>query len=49
MSPNFAEIESQLLDLPDSEAVNLCWRLLGGYRECARQKAELEAIICKKQ
>lgn len=49
MSPNFAEIESQLRDLPDSDAADLCWKLLGGYQECARQKAELEAIIlCKK-
>lgn len=47
MAPNFAEIEAQLRDFPDSDATSLCWTLLGGYRECARQKVELEEIICR--
>ena len=49
MSPNFAEIKAQLMGFPDGVATDMCWRLLGGYQECARQKAELEEIICRKQ
>ena len=45
MSPNFAEIESQLRDLPDSDAADLCWKLLGGYRECDMQKKAIEAQL----
>jgi len=48
MAPNFSEIEAQIRAFPESDAQKMCWQLLGGYQECAHQKADLEAIICKK-
>jgi hypothetical protein len=49
MAPNFIELEAQIRAYPESDAQKMCWKLLGGYQECARQRDSLEAIVCKKQ
>lgn len=49
MAPNFLDLEAQIRAVSDDTARNLCWKLLGGYQECSRQRDALEAIVCKKQ